>query len=169
MKYILLLLLSIFCVPTMAQRLKLSDLEYVLKTNNISKVQDYLLNKGLIFDKKNELDDEKKPITFMYSFSNINNKNNEYLGVDVNQIENQIYTTSITTNLFSEFMLLKKYAESIGFKLVESDFEDDISFTDFELKNYRLTLVISNKNDNKLYQVCLTDIKLQNFLFSLQE
>jgi hypothetical protein len=52
---------------------------------------------------------------------------------------------------------------------VKSDFKNNISFTDLELNNYRLTMAVGLKNGSKVYQIFYTDIKLENFLFSLKQ
>lgn len=168
MKYFSIMVLFFVTSNTViAQRLKLIDLQYALKTNDISKIQNYLLKKGLSFDEKSILDDFE-PKTLNYSFSNNEDSKESFLYFDVNQIKNQIYTTSIATKLLREFNQIKESAEAIGFKLVKSDFEENISFTDLKLNNYRLTLIASIKDGSKVYQIYLTDIKLENFLFSLK-
>lgn len=162
---IFIILISTF--STQAQRLKLEDLRFALQTNNLDKIQYYLLKKKLTFEEKSKLDD-KDPVTLVYSFSSGTYEKLDFLYFDVNQINNQIFTASIATRLKEEFIALRNAAEILGYKTVSSSFKDNVSFTDLKLNDYRLTFVDGTKEVGKVYQIFLTDIKLESYLFSLQ-
>ncbi|RQP19653.1 MAG: hypothetical protein EAS52_01665 [Parapedobacter sp.] len=159
-------LLFILFSNCFAQRLKYDDLLYGIN-HSLSEIEDYVLDKGLSFDRSDNLIESIKS----YSFSrDSNNPNYIAYSVDVfGTYVSYIVSCSITTMRLEEYQQLRALVKNAGYKRVDSGLEtaDSMLFSYYHKDDYEVCFSIYNLGDNqKMYSVSISDVRRRNIIYA---
>ena len=158
-----LLLLPILCT---AQRITYNDLKYAFN-HTVEDTENYLSSKGFSFGGIDTLDNEKK--AYSYSFTKNSYESSNYISVSKKEINNVFVSSSLYTNKQGEYLKIKQFIKSIGYKLISSkiiDINGIIYKYQFGVNEIDFWVVRRHNTETTEYYITLTNTSLEEIQFN---